>query len=133
MDMSKIEHFIVQRSESESGFSRALGNWSLSDWMTATMGELGEAANVAKKLNRERDGIIGNSEGEGEDELREKLANELADTFMYLVLTAHSQGISLEYATARKFNATSYKLGLPHRFVTDNGIPLRTELLRRGG
>lgn len=37
---------------------QGVGGWSLSDWFTAAMGELGEAANVAKKLNRERDGAV---------------------------------------------------------------------------
>ncbi len=48
------------RSESPKGFNSPLGAWSLSDWMTATLGELGEAANVVKKLNRHRDGMPGN-------------------------------------------------------------------------
>ncbi len=45
------------RCESPEGFNHALQSWSLSDWFTAILGELGEAANVAKKLNRIRDGI----------------------------------------------------------------------------
>lgn len=48
------------RCESPEGFNHALESWSLSDWITATTGELGEAANIAKKLNRIRDGIPGN-------------------------------------------------------------------------
>ena len=75
----------------------------------ATMGELGEAANVAKKLNRVRDGIPGNSESP--DELQAKLAEELADTFIYLDLIAQSQGINLEEAVIEKFNKTSEKIG----------------------
>lgn len=56
---------------------RGLNEWSLSDWFTATMGELGEAANIAKKLNRYRDGIAGNVLTE--QELRAELADEIAD------------------------------------------------------
>ena len=81
----------------------------MSEWFTATMGELGEAANVAKKLNRVRDGIPGNSESP--DELQAKLAEELADTFIYLDLIAQSQGINLEEAVIEKFNKTSEKIG----------------------
>ena len=72
------------RCESKSGFNHALSSWSLSDWMTATAGELGEAANIIKKLNRYRDGIPGNSESE--EELRSKLADELADVAIALDL-----------------------------------------------
>ena len=77
--------------------------------MTATFDELGEAANVAKKLNRVRDGIPGNAETE--DELRAMLADELADTFIYLDLLAQSQGIDLMAAVEQKFQVTSDKIG----------------------
>jgi NTP pyrophosphatase (non-canonical NTP hydrolase) len=97
------------RSESPTGFNHALGSWSLSDWMTATMGELGEAANVAKKLNRVRDGIPGNTTGE--TALRIALVEEIADVFIYLDLLAQSQGFSLGEAVRAKFNKTSRKLG----------------------
>jgi len=33
------------------GFKHNPGDWSASDWMVAKMGELGEAANVLKKLH----------------------------------------------------------------------------------
>lgn len=77
--------------------------------MTATLGELGEAANIAKKLNRVRDGIPGNAETP--NQLREALANELADTFIYLDLLCQSAGINLEEAVIKKFNITSAKIG----------------------
>lgn len=99
------------RCESPHGFNHKMGDWSLSDWFTATMGELGEAANVAKKLNRVRDGIPGNSETP--ERLRQMLADEIADTFIYLDLLAQSEGIDLESAVAFKFNSTSAKIGYP--------------------
>ena len=34
------------RCESPQGFKHPLNGWSTSDWITATMGELGEAAIV---------------------------------------------------------------------------------------
>jgi len=97
------------RCESPDGFGHKLGSWSLSDWFTATMGELGEAANVAKKLNRVRDGIAGNKETA--DELRVKLAAELADTFIYLDLLAQAAGVDLAEAVTRTFNAKSDQIG----------------------
>lgn len=99
------------RCEHPTGFNHQLDSWSLSDWMTATMGELGEAANVAKKLNRIRDGIPGNTQTE--DELRAAFRKEVADTFIYLDLLAQSQGFSLEDAVQEKFNETSRKLNCP--------------------
>jgi hypothetical protein len=62
MHFADFSVFNRRRCESLHGFNHPLNSWSLSDWMTATVGELGEAANVAKKLNRVRDGIKGNSE-----------------------------------------------------------------------
>jgi NTP pyrophosphatase (non-canonical NTP hydrolase) len=97
------------RCEHPTGFNHQLHSWSLSDWITAAVGELGEAANVAKKLNRVRDGVPGNKETPAE--LRAALADELADAFIYLDLLAQSQGINLEAAVRDKFNRTSRKLG----------------------
>lgn len=99
-----------------NAFKHELADWSLSDWFTATMGELGEAANIAKKLNRIRDGIdAANAAHETKDYLQSELADEIADTFLYLDLTAASEGIDLASAVATKFNKTSEKLGAPHR------------------
>jgi NTP pyrophosphatase (non-canonical NTP hydrolase) len=102
-----------ERCESPEGFNHALNSWSLSDWMTAVLGELGEAANVAKKLNRVRDGIPGNKETEAE--LRAKFARELADTFIYLDLTAQAAGIDLPQVVVDVFNAKSEQIGSPIR------------------
>jgi NTP pyrophosphatase (non-canonical NTP hydrolase) len=109
MQFNDFSVFNRQRCEAEKGFNHKLASWSLSDWMTATLGELGEASNVAKKLNRIRDGIPGNKETE--TELRAALADEIADTFIYLDLLAQSQGINLEAAVIDKFNRTSAKIG----------------------
>lgn len=98
-----------QRCEAPDGFHHLLSSWSLADWMTAVLGELGEAANVAKELNRIRDGIPGNGEAT-EQQLRAALADEIADTFIYLDLLAQSQGISLEEVVIHKFNRTSAKI-----------------------
>ncbi len=103
----------VARCTSANGFNHALDIWSASDWLTAVTGELGEAANVVKKLNRIRDGIPGNTETEYE--LREKLQKEIADTFIYLDLFAQSQGFNLLTAAIRVFNEKSEKIGYPHR------------------
>jgi NTP pyrophosphatase (non-canonical NTP hydrolase) len=108
-DLSAFSRENRTRCESPVGFNHKLDSWSLSDWMTATAGELGEAANVAKKLNRVRDGIPGNAESEAT--LRANLADEIADAFIYLDLMAQSQGIDLGVAVRSKFDRTSKKIG----------------------
>ena len=77
------------------------------------MGELGEAANVAKKLNRVRDGIPGNKETP--EELHAKLRRELGDAFVYLDLTAQSLGFTIGDAAVDVFNAKSVEIGYPKR------------------
>ena len=89
--------------------------WTLSDWMTALTGEIGEAANVIKKLNRIRDGMTGNKPHETADSLCADLAKELADCQMYLDLLATAAGVDLGQATIDKFNETSERLGRPER------------------
>ena len=116
MDLNAFSRKNRERCESRNGFNHKLTDWSLSDWMTAIMGEIGEAANVVKKLNRIRDGIPGNKETE--DELRTKLARELADTFIYLDLTFQRLGLNLGEVVADVFNAKSGQIGSSIR-VTD--------------
>ena len=70
MQFQDFSVFNRRRCEAVNGFNHKLESWSLSDWFTATLGELGEAANIAKKLNRVRDGIPGNKETP--EELQEK-------------------------------------------------------------
>jgi NTP pyrophosphatase (non-canonical NTP hydrolase) len=98
-----------QRCEHPEGFNHPLSGWSLSDWMTATCGELGEAANVLKKLNRSRDGVRGNIISDSD--LRKQFASELADTVIYLDLMAQAAGIDLGRSVAETFNARSRQIG----------------------
>lgn len=98
----------LARCESIKGFNHKITDWSTSDWFVAIMGELGEAANIVKKLNRVRDGIKGNKETK--EVLRKKLANELADTFIYLDLIFQSQGIDLGRAVIETFNNKSKEI-----------------------
>lgn len=98
-----------RRCESPTGFNHALDSWSLSDWMTAATGELGEAANIIKKLNRVRDGIPGNTVDA--DTLRGQLADEIADVAIYLDLLAQAAGFDLETIRDAKFARTSEKIG----------------------
>jgi NTP pyrophosphatase (non-canonical NTP hydrolase) len=100
-----------QRCEDKEGFNHALTSWSTSDWMTATLGELGEAANVVKKLNRVCDGIPGNKQSERE--LRAQLRHELGDVFVYLDLMCQSLGFTIADAAVEVFNSKSAEISYP--------------------
>lgn len=64
-------------------------------------GEIGEAQNVLKKLERERLGLVGSRD------TREHLAEELSDGVICLDLIAMELDIDLGYYVPRKFNLTS--------------------------
>lgn len=113
MNLDEFDKANRERCESPAGFDHKLDSWSLSDWITACVGELGEAANIVKKLNRVRDGIPGNKETEAE--LKAKLARELADTFIYLSLAAQRAGVRLSEAIPEVFDAKSEEIGYPIR------------------
>lgn len=78
-------------------------DWTPSDWMLATLGELGEAANKMKKVMRGDMPMY---------EAREAIADELADTVIYLDILAAQMSISLGRAVAKKWNAKSKELGI---------------------
>ena len=109
MHFKDFSLFNRRRCEAANGFNHKLDSWSLSDWFTATLGELGEAANVAKKLNRVRDSIPSNKETP--EQLQAALRHECADAFIYLDLLCQSAGFQLEDAVIEKFNITSGKIG----------------------
>jgi NTP pyrophosphatase (non-canonical NTP hydrolase) len=102
-----------KRCESPQGFNHRLDGWSTPDWMTAVLGELGEAANIVKKLNRVRDGIPGNKETI--EQLATKLRRELGDTFVYLDLLCQSLGFTIAEAAVEVFEAKSAEIGYPER------------------
>lgn len=99
------------RCESPQGFNHPLSGWSSSDWMTALAGEVGEAANVVKKLNRVRDGVPGNKLTP--QELRDQLRKELGDVFGYLDLMCQAHGFSIADAAVEVFNLKSAEIGYP--------------------
>lgn len=100
-----------ERCESTKGFNHKLSDWTSSDWMTALVGEVGEAANIVKKLNRYRDNIPGNKQTR--ETLAAELRKELGDVFVYLDLMAQSLGFRIEDAATEVFNAKSADIGYP--------------------
>lgn len=117
MDFRKISEANLRRCEASNGFNHRLRDWSQSDWFVAAAGELGEACNVVKKLNRYRDGIYASTNFKSmalsERELLDKLRQEVGDTVLYLDLIAHYNGFTLEAAAIEVFDAKSRELGYP--------------------
>ena len=87
-------------------------DWGLAQWSNATLGELGEAANIIKKIDR-GDMTL--------DEARPLLAKELADTQTYLDILAYRAGIDLGAATTDKWNEVSKRIGVSLR-LTPQGV-----------
>lgn len=88
------------------------GKLSLSYLGNAIAGEVGEACNVIKKLDREALGLRGSRASMSE------LAEELADVVIYIDILAERCGIDLELAIVEKFNKTSEKYGFGVRMET---------------
>lgn len=80
-------------------------------------GEVGELLNVVKKLEREDRGWRGSRANPVDFE------DECADVLICLDKLARRRGVDLAAVTVRKFNATSDKVGLPHK------LALRTKAL----
>ena len=92
-----------KNSKGEPAHSKPDGSdWSLNDWMTATLGELGECANVLKKVRR-GDLTL--------EEARPKIMQEIADTIIYADILAMQCGISLDEAVLKTFNNKSKQVG----------------------
>lgn len=101
-------------------------DWSISEWLEALTGELGEFANWHKKFRR---GDI------DRDEMRAVGRAELADIQIYLDLLAYrfeqemseidvwpeAETIDLAQMTADKFNAVSQRVGAPV-FIWPRGV-----------
>ncbi len=92
MHLRDFQHINEERCEE---VFHPLHHWSASDWMTALVGEVGEAANFLKKRLR------------GEHISDKDIAKELADVQAYLTLLASSLGIDLEAEVIEKFNEVS--------------------------
>jgi NTP pyrophosphatase (non-canonical NTP hydrolase) len=79
-------------------------DWSPAQWLQAVMGELGEYANLRKKVER-GDLTI--------EDARNDLADELADVVIYLDILASQLGVNLGEAIISKWNRTSEKVRAP--------------------
>lgn len=100
-NMKRLPQFKNRRGE--PAHSKPDGSdWALSAWCNAVTGELGELANLIKKIER---GDMTLAEAYGD------VADELADVQTYLDLLAFRCGVNLGNATANKFNRVSDRVG----------------------
>lgn len=98
-------------------------SWSGERWLLAAAGELGEAANVLKKIWRIEEGLLNKSDTtlENLDLAYVKLAYEIADTITYLDLfyswaqTRQPGLLPLMEVIRQKFNEVSARYGFPER------------------
>lgn len=79
-------------------------DWSPASWLQAIVGELGEYANLRKKVER---GDLTLAKA------KDKLASELADVVIYLDLLAYRLGIDLGEAVTTTWNKKAEDLGIP--------------------
>lgn len=99
-NMARLPKFKNRRGE--PAHSKPDGSdWCLAQWANAVCGELGEAANIIKKIER---GDMTLDEG------RQQLADELADVQTYLDILSFRAGIDLGAATTKKFNEVSERV-----------------------
>jgi len=83
-------------------------DWSPADWITAALGELGEAANLMKKIKR---GDFGQAGDASYKIALEALRLEFADVVTYMDLLAYQFRFNLGEAIEYKFNNVSHRVG----------------------
>ena len=77
-------------------------DWTPNDWMTALVGEVGETANILKKIRRGDKPLSA---------VKADLAKELADVQIYLIQLCRALEVDLESAVIDKFNEVSKRIG----------------------
>lgn len=99
--------------------------WSALEWAGAMAGEVGEAANFAKKLKR-LESKLKNIDKRlvsktSVDLMTQKeiyrigIADEVADTIIYGILLVEHVGLNIEDSVRKVFNAKSEEYGFPER------------------
>lgn len=95
-------------------------DWSLNDWMTALTGEVGETANLLKKVRRGDITL---------EKARPALLREIADIQIYLDILAMQCGVDLGLATVTKFNETSENIGVDVQLTREGFVAVLPETL----
>lgn len=102
-NMKRLPQF--KNAKGELAHSEPDGSdWSPAEWLQAVVGELGELANMLKKVKR----------GDYDFETgRAEIAKEFADVAIYLDLFAYQFRIDLGEAVREKFNEVSRRVDVP--------------------
>jgi NTP pyrophosphatase (non-canonical NTP hydrolase) len=82
-------------------------DWSPAQWGQAVLGELGELANLEKKIVR---GDFDMDDPEVHAKVQGEVAREFADIVTYLDIYAMQRGVDLGEATRIKFNEVSRRV-----------------------
>lgn len=91
-------------------YKKCEDSWTTAHWLQALVGELGELANIMKKVDR-GDFVF--------DKVKTDIENELADVQTYLDILAFKMGIDLGEVTIRKFNEVSNRIGSMVKILHD--------------
>ena len=108
----------IERLKS-SKYRKCESDWTPAHWMQATLGELGELANLLKKVDRGDFSL---------EEAKAEIAKEFADVQTYLDIMAHKLDIDLGAATVDKFNEVSARIGSPVYIGDDDDWHLREKV-----
>lgn len=100
----RMQMIIHRRRSAPDVYPDNSPDWGPAEWLQALIGELGEYANLMKKVGRGDFDL---------DSVREDIAKELADVQTYLDLLADLLDIDLGEATIAKFNEVSDRRKLP--------------------
>jgi NTP pyrophosphatase (non-canonical NTP hydrolase) len=82
-------------------------DWSPAEWGQAVLGEMGELANLEKKIKR---GDFDMDNPEVAHAVQNEVAREFADIVTYLDIYAMQRGVDLGEATRMKFNEVSRRV-----------------------
>lgn len=107
LDLTTLRAANVKRCEQ---VFHPLHRWSPTDWACAVAGEAGEVCNAVKKLRRLHDGTNTAKDPQSVEACHAAIADEIADTVIYLDLLAARLGIDLSIAVINKFNAVSHRM-----------------------
>lgn len=89
-------------------------DWSLLEWSGAVAGEVGELANLCKKVRRGDVSLEDMMEDKGKMlSVREIIAREAVDAVCYLDIICIQVGVDMGEAVREKFNSVSDRSGVP--------------------
>jgi len=103
---------LFKRKDGKPAHMRVNGSdWSPASWLQAVIGELGEYANLRKKVERGDFTLA---------QAKKKLGSELADVVIYLDILATQLGIDLGEAVMETWNAKADQLDIPMRLDAED-------------